>query len=59
MILENCIMSESLLLRDATVQEIQLELLRRSSFNALDGERLVDSLRLVSGQDNRSGFGEF
>ncbi len=27
-------MSESLLLRDAMVQEIQLELLRRSSFNA-------------------------
>jgi hypothetical protein len=37
-------MNESLSLRDATVQEIQLELLRRSSFNALDGERVVDSL---------------
>ena len=37
-------MGESLKLRDATVQEIQLELLRRSSFNALDGERVSDSL---------------
>jgi hypothetical protein len=37
-------MSESPSLRDATVQEIQLELLRRSSFNALDGERVVESL---------------
>ena len=37
-------MSEATSLRDATVQEIQLELLRRSSFNALDGERVVDSL---------------
>jgi hypothetical protein len=37
-------MTESLLLRDATVQDIQLELLRRSRFNALDGERVVASL---------------
>jgi hypothetical protein len=37
-------MSASPSLRDATVQEIQLELLRRSSFNALDGERVVESL---------------
>ena len=36
-------MSESSL-RDATVQEIQLELIRRTSFNALDGERVHDSL---------------
>jgi hypothetical protein len=33
-----------LLLRDASVQEIQLELLRRTRFNALDGERVVASL---------------
>ena len=26
------------------MQEIQLELLRRTSFNALDGERVADSL---------------
>src|SRR5712691_6426965 len=32
-------MNESLSLRDASVQDIQLELLRRTSFNALDGER--------------------
>src|SRR4051794_18433526 len=38
-------MNESLSLRDASVQEIQLELLRRTSFNALDGERIVASLR--------------
>ena len=31
-------MNESLSLRAATVQEIQLELLRRTSFNALDEE---------------------
>src|SRR5438105_6982113 len=37
-------MSESLSLRGATVQEIQLELLRRTSFNALDGERVYASL---------------
>jgi hypothetical protein len=38
------IMPESLLLRDATVQDIQLELLRRTTFNALDGEKVVASL---------------
>lgn len=37
-------MSESLSLRDASVQDIQLELLRRTRFNALDGERIVVSL---------------
>jgi hypothetical protein len=37
-------MSESIPLRDASVQEIQLELLRRTSFNALDGERIYNSL---------------
>src|SRR3954447_10484766 len=37
-------MSEPLLLRDASVQDIQLELLRRTRFNALDGERVVASL---------------
>jgi hypothetical protein len=33
-----------LTLRAATVQEIQLELLRRTSFNALDGEKVCASL---------------
>jgi hypothetical protein len=33
-----------LLLRDASVQEIQLELPRRTRFNALDGERVCASL---------------
>jgi hypothetical protein len=39
-------MNESLSLRDASVQDIQLELLRRTRFNALDGEKvsLVESL---------------
>jgi hypothetical protein len=32
------------LLRDATIQEIQLELIRRASFNEFDGERVVKSL---------------
>ena len=37
-------MSDAIRLRDATVQDIQLELLRRTTFNALDGERVRDSL---------------
>lgn len=37
-------MNPTLLLRDATVQDIQLELLRRAQWNALDGERVVASL---------------
>ena len=37
-------MNDSLSLRDATVQEIQLELLRRTRFNALNGEQVVASL---------------
>jgi hypothetical protein len=37
-------MNETLLLRDASVQDIQLELLRRTSFNALDGEKVCVSL---------------
>lgn len=37
-------MNESSLLRDASVQDIQLELLRRTSFNALDGEKVCASL---------------
>jgi hypothetical protein len=37
-------MSEAVPLRDASVQDIQLELLRRTSFNALDGERVSASL---------------
>ena len=37
-------MNDSLLLRDATVQEIQLELIRRTKFNAFDGERIYASL---------------
>lgn len=32
-------------LRSATAQDIQLELLRRTRFNALDGERVYGSLR--------------
>jgi hypothetical protein len=38
-------MNEPLFLRDASVQDIQLELLRRTCFNALDGERVCASLR--------------
>jgi hypothetical protein len=37
-------MDESIPLRQATVQEIQLELLRRTRFNAMDGERVYASL---------------
>jgi hypothetical protein len=37
-------MNESPLLRDASVQDIQLELLRWTRFNALDGERVCASL---------------
>lgn len=37
-------MNESLLLREASAQDIQLELLRRTRFNALDGERVGASL---------------
>jgi hypothetical protein len=37
-------MNENLLLRNATVQEIQLELIRRTSFIAFDGERFFASL---------------
>jgi hypothetical protein len=37
-------MNESLLLSTATIQEIQLELLRRTKFNALDGEQVAASL---------------
>src|SRR5262245_3645231 len=37
-------MNPSLTLRDASVQEIQLELIRRTRFNAFDGERVVASL---------------
>ena len=37
-------MNESPSLRDASVQEIQLELLRRRCWNALDGERAHASL---------------
>ena len=37
-------MSDSLLLSDASVQEIQLELIRRTRFNAFDGERIYTSL---------------
>lgn len=37
-------MSEAVPLRDASVQDIQLELLRRTNFNALEGERLYASL---------------
>jgi hypothetical protein len=37
-------MSDAVPLRDASVQDIQLELLRRTRFNALDGERVHASL---------------
>jgi hypothetical protein len=37
-------MNASPSLRDASVQDIQLELLRRTSFNALDGEKVCASL---------------
>jgi hypothetical protein len=37
-------MSETLSLRDASVQDIQLELLCRTKFNEMDGERVVASL---------------
>ena len=41
---ERSSMEDSLRLRRATVQEIQLELIRRTQFNALDGRQVVDSL---------------
>ena len=41
---EDSMEHESRSIRDATVQEIQLELLRRSCWNALDGERVYGSL---------------
>lgn len=37
-------MSDSVLLREATVQEIQLELIRRTDFNSFHGERIYTSL---------------
>ncbi len=37
-------MNQPVSLRDASVQDIQLELLRRTKFNALDGERVAASL---------------
>jgi hypothetical protein len=37
-------MAESISLRDASVQDIQLELLRRTRFNAFDGERVYTGL---------------
>jgi hypothetical protein len=37
-------MNAPVALRDASVQEIQLELLRRTCFNALDGEKVYASL---------------
>jgi hypothetical protein len=37
-------MNETRSLCDATVQEIQLELIRRTQFNAFDGERVTASL---------------
>ncbi len=37
-------MNPSLSLRDATVQDIQLELLRRTQHNLLDGEKVVATL---------------
>ena len=37
-------MNDSLLLREASVQDIQLELIRRSRFNAFDGEQIYAGL---------------
>jgi hypothetical protein len=37
-------MNEHLSLRDASVQDIQLELIRRTRFNSMNGERIVASL---------------
>jgi hypothetical protein len=37
-------MSQVIALRDASVQDIQLELIRRTRFNAFDGERIFASL---------------
>ena len=37
-------MNDSVLLREATVQEIQLELIRRTKFNAFDGGQIYASL---------------
>ena len=37
-------MSDAIGLRNATVQDIQLELLRRTTFNALNGDQVRDSL---------------
>lgn len=37
-------MSETKTVRDASVQDIQLELIRRTSYNVLDGERVYASL---------------
>jgi hypothetical protein len=37
-------MNQPIFLENASVQDIQLELLRRTKFNALDGERVVASL---------------
>ncbi len=37
-------MSDALMLRDANVQDIQLELIRRSRYNAFDGRKVSNSL---------------
>ncbi len=37
-------MDQSISLREATVQEIQFELIRRTRFNAMDGQQVYDSL---------------
>lgn len=37
-------MTDSVSLRSASVQEIQLELIRRTTFNDFDGQRVYDSL---------------
>lgn len=36
--------NESVPITEATVQELHLELIRRGSFNAFDGKRVVESL---------------
>jgi hypothetical protein len=40
-------MNDALLLRQATVQETQLELIRRTQFNAFDGEQAVQLARII------------
>src|SRR5688500_4589356 len=40
----DAMVDENVLLKDASVQQIQLELMRRSTFNTFDGPKVVASL---------------